>query len=53
MSIGVLFLDVEQEVDDVAVLHDIFLAFGADFALALGIGHGAQRLEIVKGNDRG
>ena len=34
-------LYIEKEVDDVAVFHDVFLAFAADLALGLGIGHGA------------
>ena len=46
-------LDVEQEVDDVAVLHDILLALGANLALGLGGGHGADVLQILKGDDLG
>ena len=44
-------LYIEQEVDDVAVLHDIFLAFAADQALGLGGGHGAASLHVLKGDD--
>ena len=47
------FLNVEQEVDDVAVLHDVVLALAADQALCLGGSHGAAGLHILKGNDLG
>ena len=47
------FLDVEQEVDDVAVLHDVVLALAADQTLCLGGSHGAAGLHILKGNDLG
>lgn len=47
------FLDVEQEVDDVAVLHDVVLALAADQPLCLGGSHGAAGLHILKGNDLG
>ena len=46
-------LDVEQEVDDVAVLHDVLLALGADLALGLGGGHGTDGLQILEGDDLG
>ena len=45
------FLHIKQEVDDVAILHDVFLALAADLALSLGGCHGAQCLQIVKGDD--
>ena len=43
-------LHIKQEVDDVAVLHDVFLAFGAEQALCLGGGHVAAGLQILKGH---
>ena len=46
-------LDVEQEVDDVAVFHDVFFAFAADFALGFGVGHGAEGLQVFEGDDLG
>ena len=46
-------LYIEQEIDDVAVLHHIFLAFAADLALCLGVGHGAEALQVFKGDDLG
>ena len=46
-------LHVEQEVDDVAVLHHVLLAFAADLALGLGGGHGANGLQILEGDDLG
>ena len=46
-------LNIEQEVDDVAVLHDILLALGANLALGLGGGHGADGLQILEGDDLG
>ena len=53
MALGPAGLDVKQEVDDVAVLHDILLALGADLALGLGGGHGADGLQILEGDDFG
>ena len=52
-SCPVVVLHIKQEVDDVAVLHYVFLTFTANQALALGIGHGAAILHILEGNDRG
>ena len=49
----VLQSDVEQEVDDVAILHDVFLALAADLALGLGICQGADCLLILVGDDLG
>ena len=44
-------LNIEQEVDDVAVLHDVVLAFAAYQALCLGGCHGAAGLHILKGDN--
>ena len=46
-------LNVKQEVDNIAVFHNIFLALAADQALGLGVGHGAASLHILEGNDLG
>ena len=46
-------LHIEQEVDDVAVLHDILLTLGANLALGLGGSHGADVLHILEGDDLG
>mmetsp|Transcript_49160 Transcript_49160/g.106469 ORF Transcript_49160/g.106469 Transcript_49160/m.106469 type:complete len:285 (+) Transcript_49160:370-1224(+) len=46
--------DVEHEVNDVAILHDICFAFLTVLASSLDFGHGcrgADRLEVVKGDD--
>src|SRR5699024_1180646 len=50
---GTYDLYVEQEVDNVAVFHDVFLAFTANQALGLGGGHGAAGFHILKGNNFG
>ena len=47
------FLYVEQEVYNVAVFHDVFLAFTANQTLCLGCGHGAAFLHVMEGNDLG
>ena len=46
-------LNVKQEVDNVAVFHDVLLALTADQSLCLGCGHGAAGFHILKGNDLG
>ena len=46
-------LHVEQEIHDVAVVHDILLALAAQQALCLRIGQRAAGLEIVEGDDLG
>ena len=43
--------DIKEEVDNVAILHHIFLAFAADFAEGLCISHGAAFLHIIEGNN--
>ena len=45
--------NVEKEVDNVAVLHDILLTLRTDQPLGLGIGHGTAILQILKGNHLG
>ena len=47
------FLYVEPEQNDVAVLHDVLLALGADETCLLGGVHGAETHEIVVGDDLG
>src|SRR5260221_1465739 len=43
----------EAEVDDVAVLHDVFLAFEADFAMVAARGHRTARDERIVADDFG
>src|SRR5258708_10715091 len=43
----------EAEVDDVAVLHDVFLAFEADFAVVAAGGHRTARDERIVADDFG
>src|SRR5215207_11243717 len=45
--------DVEAEVDDVALLHDVVFAFEAEEALLAGGGVGAGAGEVVVGDDLG
>ena len=44
------FSDVEQEIDHVAIFHDILFALASQQPLCLCVGQRAARLEIVKGN---
>ena len=44
-------LYIEQEVDNVAVLHDVLLALAAYQTLCLGGGHGAAGFHILEGDD--
>ena len=48
-----LSLHIKEEVDNVAVLHHIFLALTANKTLCFGICHSAAGLHIGKGNDLG
>ena len=48
-----IFLNVEQEIDDVAVCHDVLFSFAAKKTLRLRVGKRAARLEIVEGDDLG
>ena len=43
--------NVKEEVDDVAVLHHVFLALAAHQTLGLGGGHGAAGLHVLEGDD--
>lgn len=43
-------LDVEAELHHVAVGHDIFLAFDADFAAGFCLSHGSGLDEVIEGN---
>lgn len=46
-------LNVELELHDVAIGHDVVLAFLADLAGGAGVGHGAGGVEVVEGDDFG
>ena len=46
-------LDVETDVDDVAVLHDVIAAFQTQGAAFTGFGPGAGGEEVVEGDDLG
>ena len=45
--------DVEPELDDVAVLHDVFFALDAELAGLAGFGLGAEGDKIVEGDGLG
>ena len=45
--------DVEPELDDVAVLHDVFFALDAEFAGIAGFALGAEGNEVVEGDGFG
>ena len=45
-----MLLYIKKEVDDVSVLHNIFLALAAHQTLGLGSGHGAAFLHILEGD---
>ena len=45
--------DVELEVDHVAVLHDVFLAFNAEVTVFAGLAHGAPLDQIVVAHNLG
>ena len=48
-----LRLYIKEEVDDVAILHHIFLALTADKTLGFGVCHSAASFHILKSNDLG
>ena len=45
--------NVEAEFNDIAILHDVFLAFDAEFGLFLRFGHGTAGNQILVRNDLG
>ena len=48
-----MILDVEAELHDVAVLHDVVLAFDARLAGGLGVGHRTCGDQVVEADDLG
>ena len=48
-----IFLHVEAEVDDVAILHDVVFAFDADEAFFAGRGYAAVFYEVIEVHDLG
>src|SRR5665811_2443602 len=48
-----LVLDVEAELDHVAVRHDVILALHAHLACGLGCAHGSCSDQVVEGNNLG